>query len=192
MSSIAFIPATIESRRVPMALAVITGGVLLIALAAQVVVPLPFTPVPITGQTFAVLLVGAAGGLALGSATLIAYLAVGALGAPVLAQGAGGLAPFVGPSAGYLAGMVLAAALVGLAADKGWDRRVLPSVVAMAAASALIYGAGLLWLGHSLGTGARETLLLGFVPFLVGDALKLALAASLLPLAWRIRRSLGG
>lgn len=171
--------------------ALVATGVLLLALAAQVVVPLPFTPVPITGQTFAALLVGGAYGLGRGSATLVLYLAVGCLGAPVFADGAAGTAVVLSATGGYLVGMVLAGALVGAAADRGWDRRLLPSLAAMLAGSVVVYGVGATWLALDLGLSASAALDLGVTPFVVGDLLKLALAGALLPGTWRLLSRLG-
>lgn len=165
----------------------VAGGSLLIALSAQVAVPLPWSPVPVTGQTFGVLLVAAALGSRLGLAAVSAYLVQGAMGLPVFAPGgAPGVARLVGPTGGYLVGFALAAFAVGSLAERGWDRRLGPAILAMLAGLALVYVVGLLWLSRFV---APDRLLqAGLVPFLPGEIVKLALAASLLPVARRIVR----
>ncbi|MGI8524549.1 MAG: biotin transporter BioY [Nocardioides sp.] len=166
--------------------ALVVVGVVLVALSAQVSIPLGFTPVPVTGQTFAALLVGGAYGAGRGLTTMAAYLLVGGLGAPVFAEHASGWGILSAPTAGYLAGMLLAAGVVGWAAEHGWDRRLTTSLVAMVVGSVVIYALGLLWLGHALGTSFHDTWVLGAQPFLLGDTLKLALAAGVLPSAWKL------
>lgn len=164
----------------------VLAGTALVALAAQVVIPLPFTPVPITGQTFAVVLVGASLGLLRGLASLLLYVSVGILGAPVYAEQGHGWDVFVGPTGGYLAGFVVAAALTGWLAERRWDRRLPSAVAAMLTGNVVIFLFGLPWLAHVLGTGLEATLEAGLYPFVVGDLLKLYLAGALLPGAWRL------
>lgn len=159
-------------------------GVLLLALLAQVRVQIG--PVPITGQTLGVLLVGAGYGLSLGVSTTLAYLLLGAVGLPLFVGGAGGLAYLAGPTGGYLVGFVLAAALLGAAARRGWDRCLWSSALAMAAASVAIYAVGLAWLHYGSGLPWSTAVAVGLAPFLVGDAIKLAIAAAALPAAWRL------
>src|SRR3972149_2936768 len=132
----------------------VVGGALLTALGSQIEIPL--LPVPITGQTFGVLLAG----------------------------GASGLARLAGPTAGYLVGFVVAAGIVGLLSQRGWDRRIVSTAAAMAIGTLGIYAFGVAWLAHFLGWG--RVLATGVFPFLVGDALKLCLAALALPWAWRL------
>ena len=167
--------------------ALVLGGSLLIALAAQVAFPLPWSPVPVTGQTFAILLVGACLGSRLGLAAVVAYLVEGAIGLPVFAPGGAlGLARFTGPTAGYLVGFALAAFAVGWLAERGWDRRPTRTAVAMLAGEAVIYICGLLWLSRFVpGEGLLEA---GLLPFIPGDLFKVALAALLLPAARRVAR----
>ena len=152
------------------------------AAAAQVRVPLPFTPVPITGQTFAVILCGAAIGARRGAFAQLVYLLLGSAGLPIFAGGACGL-PF-GPSGGYLIGFVPAAYLIGFLVERGWDRRVRTASLAMLLGNAVIYVFGLPWLAAFVGGPATKVLALGLYPFLPGDLLKLALASTLLPTAW--------
>ena len=167
----------------------VLGGSLATGLAAQAAIHLPFTPVPITGQTFAVLLVAALLGSRRGAMSMILYLAEGAAGLPVFGGGAAGPAILAGPTGGYLIGFVPAAWAVGALAERGWDRRVPTTLVAFLAGNALIYAFGLPWL--ALHVGWERTLALGFLPFAIGDALKLLLAAIVLPGGWRLARSRG-
>ncbi len=160
------------------------GGVLLLALLSQVRVPIG--PVPVTGQTLGVLLVGAAFGAPLGIATVAAYLALGAAGLPVFAGGQAGVAYALGPTGGYLVGFALAAALLGRLAARGWDRGLLSCAAAMLLANAVVYVPGLLWLRYSLGLDWGATLAAGLTPFVLGDLVKLAIAAAALPAAWRL------
>lgn len=164
----------------------VVAGAGLVALAAQVSIPLPFTPVPITGQTFAVVLVGASLGAVRGSASLSIYLAAGLLGAPVYADGRHGWEVVSGATGGYLIGFVAAAWLTGLLAERRWDRRFSSAVAAMLTGNVVIYLIGLPWLAIVLDTGLERTLELGLYPFVAGDVLKLYLAGALLPAAWRI------
>jgi biotin transport system substrate-specific component len=160
-----------------------TAASLLTALAARVAVPLPWTPVPVTGQTFAVLLSGAVLGTRRGFLAQSIYLAEGALGLPVFAGGAAGWATFAGPTGGYLAAFPVAAAITGMLAERGWDRRFLTMLGAMLAGSAVIFAAGLVGLSRfvpTLGLFAA-----GLLPFLPGDLVKAAAAALVFPLVWR-------
>jgi biotin transport system substrate-specific component len=164
----------------------VLGGTGFVALAAQVSFNLPFTPVPITGQTFAVVLVGASLGALLGLASLGLYLFVGALGAPIYADGHHGWDVLTGPTGGYIAGFVLAALLTGWLAQRRWDRRFSSAVAAMLTGNVAVYAIGLPWLAADQGLGFEDTLEAGLYPFVVGDLLKLYLAGALLPGAWRL------
>jgi biotin transport system substrate-specific component len=170
----------------------VLAGTGFVALAAQVTIELPFTPVPISGQTFAVLLVGASLGALLGLASLGLYLFVGALGAPIYAQGEGGWSVLTGPTGGYIVGFCCAAALVGWMAQRRWDRRFNSAVAAMLTGNVVIYLFGLPWLAREIGTGLEGTLEAGLYPFVVGDLLKLYLAGALLPSAWKLVERLRG
>lgn len=169
----------------------IVAGAGLVAAAAQVSIPLPFTPVPITGQTFAVVLVGASLGALDGTASLALYLLVGLAGAPIYADGSHGWAVVSGATGGYLIGFVVAATLTGALAERGWDRRFSSSVAAMLSGNVVIYLIGLSWLAVDLNTSLEKTLELGLYPFIVGDLLKLYLAAALLPTAWKLLGRIG-
>jgi biotin transport system substrate-specific component len=155
-------------------------------LAAQVVVPLPFTPVPVTGQTFAVLLGAAALGWQRGFLGMGLYLAAGLAGVPWFSQWRGGTDTLSAPSFGYIVGFVVAAALVGRLAAGGLDRTPARVVLTMVAGNLVIYAFGLPWLMAAVHVGLAKGLHLGVTPFLGGDALKIALAAGLLPSAWAL------
>ena len=166
-------------------LALIAVANLCLVLSAQAAVRLPFTPVPITAQTLAVLMAGALLGRRRGTLAVLAYLAEGAAGLPVFAGGAGGLPYMLGPTGGYLAGFLLAAYITGGLKDRGWERRPLSALAMLALGNLAIYLPGLLWLSRFV--GPEKALALGFFPFLIGDALKLALGAPALLLARRRR-----
>ena len=168
---------------------VVVGFSLLTAAAAQVVVPLPFTPVPLTGQTFAVLLTGALLGPRLGALAMLAYLAEGAAGLPFFRGGAGGVTHFAGATAGYLLAFPAAAYVTGHLAERGWDRRFVTAAAAMALGSLVILACGWAWLALMFKGGA-EAFRLGVAPFLPGDVLKVALAAAALPSGWALLRRL--
>ncbi len=164
--------------------ALLLGGSLLIALSAQLRFILPFSPVPITGQTFTVLLLGALYGSKRGPATVMTYFALGVMGLPVFAGGAFGIARLVGPTAGYLVGFLAAAFIVGLLSERGWDRKPWTTAASMIIGNGIIYMVGVLWLSRFVGWQA--VLSTGFLPFLAGDALKIALATILLPAGWKL------
>lgn len=177
----AVLPAT-SSRD----LLLVVGGALLVAAAAQVQVPLPFTPVPLSGQTLAVSLVGASLGARRGALSLVLYLLAGAVGLPFYAGGEGGLAPLLGPTVGYLVGFVGAAALIGAMAERRADRRPLTAFFSFLAGSAVIFACGVAGLMLTLDLSLSEALVQGVLPFLPGDLVKSALAAGLLPGTWRL------
>lgn len=158
----------------------------LTALAAQVRIPLPFTPVPITGQTFAVLLTGAALGWKLGAAGQLLYVGVGAMGAPIFTDGAGGIEVIQGATGGYLIGFIFAAGLVGRMAERRQDRTFSTMFTAFILGSAVIYVFGVIGLMISADIALVEAVELGVVPFLLGDIIKAAAAGLLLPGAWRL------
>ncbi|HEX7001697.1 MAG TPA: biotin transporter BioY [Trueperaceae bacterium] len=165
------------------ALVCVMAGVILLALLSQVRVPT--LPVPFTGQTLGVLLVGGAFGAPLGLVTVVAYLLLGSIGLPLFAGAESGVAYALGPTGGYLLGFALAAGVLGYLSRRGWDRNVLTCAAAMVLANALIYVPGLLWLRASLHLSWEATLAAGLTPFLLGDLIKLLTAAAALPAAWR-------
>lgn len=156
---------------------------LLTAAAAQLAVHLPWTPVPVTGQTFAVLLVGAALGARRGFAAMALYLAQGAAGLPFFAGGAAGAHFLLGPSGGYLLAFPLAAAATGWLASRAWDRRPLTMFLAMLAGSSVIFALGALQLSRFVPHGT--VLASGVLPFLAGDVVKAAIASGVFPVVWR-------
>ncbi|MGC8856842.1 MAG: biotin transporter BioY [Anaerolineae bacterium] len=166
-------------------LSLILAGALFVALFAQIEIPLPFSPVPITGQTFAVLLVGAALGSRRGAAALLTYLAEGALGLPFFAGGTSGLRVLSGATAGYLFGFVLAAYIIGLLAERGLERNLRTSLIPFLVGTLIIYACGAAWLAIFLGS-LTKALALGIFPFLIGDAGKMVAAALVLPSAWKL------
>ena len=161
-------------------------GALLVAALAQVIIPLLFTPVPITGQTFAVLLVGAALGSKRGAISLALYTIMGALGLPFFAGGASGLTYMSGPTLGYLVGFIATAYVIGLLAEWGLERSVRTSLIPFLVGTSVIYFFGTGWLAVQF--GIEKALTLGVLPFLIGDAIKLVLAALALPAAWKLIR----
>jgi len=165
--------------------ALIISGSLLIALCAQVAILLPFSPVPVTGQTFAVLMIGALLGARRGCLAVIAYIIEGAGGLPVFALGRGGFAVLLGPTGGYLIGFVAASYITGLLAERGWDRRIGTTVLAMVSGNVAIYAFGLSWLCCLMGVN-RSVLVAGLYPFVAGDLLKITAAAILLPSGWKL------
>jgi biotin transport system substrate-specific component len=176
---LAALPLASAGRQV----ALVAMGTALLALSAKVNLPLPY--VPMTMQSLVVLMIGAAYGARLGTATLVAYLAEGALGLPVFAGPVGGLAVLAGPTGGYLAGFVLGALLLGVLADRGWTRSMPVLGLAMLAGHVVILGAGFAWLAGGLGLGAAKAFAVGVVPFIAGSLVKSALGAIALPLLQR-------
>lgn len=162
----------------------IITGALLIYLTALISIRVPGTPVPISGQTFGVLLVGGALGFRRGLAATGLYVLLGAIGLPVFAEHKDGLQVIFGATGGYLIGFILAGAVVGRLAELGWDRNLLGALGAMAIGNVLIYVIGLPWLAVVAGYSPTETIQGGLLPFVFGDVLKLVLAAVLFPAAW--------
>lgn len=164
-------------------IALVVGGAVLTGLAAQLSVPVPGSPVPVTGQTFAALLIGASLGARRGFLSLALYALVGMAGVPWFSEGASGAGI---ATLGYVLGMALAAAAVGALARRGGDRSVLRTAVTMVLGSAIIYAVGVPYLAVSAGLSLSSALSVGLVPFLLGDALKAALAMGALPAVWKL------
>lgn len=186
------IDAILPHRRAIHNVILVAFFTVLIALSAQVAIPLPFTPVPLTLQTLTVLLTGALLGSRLGAVTLLAYLAEGLAGLPVFAGGLNawsassipGVPVIMGPTLGYLIGFVFAAALVGFLAERGWDRRWWTTCLAMLLGNLVIYAFGVGWL--STIAGLTIAVAKGLIPFLIGDAIKIAAAMAALPGGWAL------
>jgi biotin transport system substrate-specific component len=166
------------------AVVLIALGTAVLTLSAKVNLPLPY--VPMTLQTLAVLMIGAVYGWRLGSATVMVYLAEGAIGLPVFAGPVGGLAPLFGPTAGYLAGFVAAAFITGWLAERGWDRSVPLLFAAMGLGHLVILAAGFLWLAVGMQLGFEKAWLVGIVPFIAASVIKNALGAALVPAIRRV------
>ena len=162
-----------------------------VALTAQIRIPLSFTPVPITGQTLGILLTGSVIGMRRGALALALYLVWGAIGLPVFAGGVSGTSHFMGSTGGYLLAYPLAAAIVGYLAERGWDR--IPSRLAamLVLGNLSIYVPGVLWLACFVG-GIAPAIWLGFVPFIIGDGIKILLALALMPTGWKIVNRIQG
>jgi biotin transport system substrate-specific component len=158
-------------------------GTALLTLSAKVNLPLPY--VPMTLQTLVVLVIGAAYGARLGALTVMVYLAEGAIGLPVFAGPIGGLAPLIGPTAGYLFGFVAAAYATGWLSERGWDRSVLRLFVAMGLGHIIILGCGFGWLAYGMKLGLEKAWLVGIAPFFAASVIKNALGAALVPAARR-------
>jgi biotin transport system substrate-specific component len=154
-------------------------GVALLAVSAKISLPLPY--VPMTLQTLVVLMVGAVYGWRLGTLTIIAYLAVGALGLPVFAGPVGGLKPLTGATAGFLSGFVVAAFITGWFSERGWDRSMVRLFVVMAIGHIVIMAMGFAWLAYGMKLGAEKAWLVGVMPFLAGALVKNTLGAILVP-----------
>ena len=174
----------------------VLGGLAFMWVMTQVAIPLePFSPVPITGQTLSVLLIGAAFGAVRGGATIGLYLALGAMNLPrAFAEGKTGVEflQAASPTGGYLVGFVIAAVVVGYLAQRGWDRSLGSALGAMLIGQVIIFTLGVAWLGNALGVPAQKAMEFGLYPFVIGDVIKLALAAGLLPTAWRLIKDRAG
>jgi biotin transport system substrate-specific component len=169
-------------------LVLIVGGAAFVGLAAQVAIPLPFTPVPLTLQTFAVLLAGAALGSVRGVLAMLLYAVAGVVGVPWFAESSSG---YSAPSFGYILGFILAAFIVGRIAEHGATRSVARTAGLMVVGNLVIYAVGVTWLKFAIGVDWATAISLGLTPFLIGDAIKIAAAAGLLPLTWRGLRKAG-
>jgi biotin transport system substrate-specific component len=160
-------------------------GVAFISLLAQIAIPVPGSPVPVTGQTLGVLLLATSFGATLGTTTFFTYLLVGALGAPVFANGGSGIERIVGATGGYLVGMLLTSALLGYLGGRRWDQKFKTALPAMLIGNVLTFGFGLLWLHQYTGKDWAWTISAGFTPFIIGEILKIAIAGTSLPLIWQ-------
>jgi biotin transport system substrate-specific component len=168
----------------------IVGGSLTIGLCAQIAFWLPFSPVPVTGQTFAVLLLAALLGARRGSLSVIAYILEATAGLPFFALGRSGVAVLLGPTGGYLVGFIAASYIIGRLAERRWDRQIWTTLLAMVCGSIVIYICGLIRLSYFVGF-SRHLLIQGLYPFIFGDIAKILLATVLLPSAWKILKYSG-
>ena len=167
----------------------VMAGVAFIALLAQIAIPVPGSPVPVTGQTLAVLLIGTTYGARLGVLTFATYLLAGVAGAPIFAPSATsanhGVDRLIGATGGYLVGMLIASLVLGYLADRKADQKFRTSFPALLLGDAIIFTFGLLWLQQTLDLSWSKTIAAGFTPFILGEALKIAITATSLPLVWR-------
>jgi len=163
----------------------VMGGVGFITVMAQVAIPVPGSPVPVTGQTLAVLLIGTTYGARLGLVTFATYLLAGVAGAPIFAGSTHGIEKVIGATGGYLVGMLIASFLLGYLADRKADQKFKTSFLALLLGDAVIFFFGLTWLHFSLDLSWSATIAAGLTPFIFGEALKIAITATSLPLVWR-------
>ena len=167
----------------------VAAGVAFIALLAQIAIPVPGSPVPVTGQTLAVLLIGTTYGARLGVLTFATYLLAGVAGAPIFAPSGTsanhGIDRLIGATGGYLVGMLVASLVLGYLADRKADQKFRTSFPALLFGDAIIFTLGLLWLQQTLDLSWSKTIAAGFTPFILGEALKIAITATSLPLVWR-------
>ena len=175
-------PATNGLLRLAAQLVLVLAGSMLLAASAQFKMVIPFSPVPVTGQTLVVLMIGLAYGSRLGAVTVLAYIFAGLRGLPVFAGGTSGWVVMAGPSGGYLVGFLAAVFVMGLLAERGMGRNILSTALAMLAGNMVIYLFGYAWLASLIGPG--KAFVFGVQPFLWGDAIKLVVAACLMPVAW--------
>ena len=166
-------------------LPILLGFNLLLVACSYISFTIPISPIPITGQTFGVLLIAMTLGMTRGSGVVLAYLLEGALGLPVFAGGMAGIAKFIGPTGGYLLGFLVAAYLVGYLADKGWDRGYVKSLTARSLGTAVIFACGMLWLATFVGT--ELVIATGLIPFIPGAIMKIFLAFAILPTLWKTK-----
>jgi biotin transport system substrate-specific component len=168
-------------------LALIISGSIFLSLCAQISIILPFSPVPVTGQTFGVMIIGVILGRIRGVAAVVLYLLEGSLGLPVFASAKFGMIHLFGPTGGYLFGFIPAVYFVGYFFERGWSRTVLKSLIILTIAHIIIFVCGITWL--SLFTGYSNVLSIGFYPFLPGALVKISLATILIPYSLRLFNS---
>ena len=167
-------------------IALISGGVLLLAASAQIAIPVPGSPVPVTGQTLGVLLIGTSYGSGIGLATFAIYLLAGIVGAPVFAGASFGMEKITGATGGYLIGMLITTYVLGLLAKRNLDQKFLTALPSMLLGNVIIFSCGIIWLHHFTGKDWTWTINAGLTPFIVGEILKIAIAGTSLPILWRL------
>ena len=177
----AIIPRTSAASQISL---ILTGTVFL-ALMAQISFPIPGSPVPFTGQTLGVLLLGTAYGAGLGFSTMAFYLLMGIAGAPIFASGSSGLEKVVGATGGYLVGMLIASLVIGALAGRKWDQKIRTVIPTMVIGNAIIFTFGLIWLHQYTGENWRWTFEKGLTPFVLGELIKIAIASTALPAVWK-------
>lgn len=186
MSEIAILRHAVVSRSTALTQAgLILGGTIFLGLMAQIAIPVPGSPVPVTGQTLAVLLLGTAYGANLGFATLAFYILMGIAGAPIFSSGHHGLTWLTGPTGGYLVGMALASVVLGALAGRKWDQKIATVIPTMLIGEIIVFGFGLTWLQHATGMTWSMAISKGFSPFVLGEIIKIGIASTALPTLWR-------
>jgi len=178
--------ADLIPRSIVTDVALVAGAALFVGVLAQINIHLSFTPVPITGQTLGVLLAGSALGWKRGSLAMALYLALGLVGVPWYSNHTHGWSVASGTTGGYLVGFIVAAAVCGWLAAQGNDRKVLPAMGSMVVGNVIIYAFGVTWLAHVLHMSLAKAIPLGLTPFLLGDAVKVIIAALILPASWKM------
>lgn len=161
-------------------------GTVFLAAMAQISFPIPGSPVPFTGQTLGVLLLGTAYGASLGFSTMAFYLLMGILGAPIFASGSHGLERVVGATGGYLVGMLLSTLVIGALAGRKWDQKIKTVIPTMLIGNVIVFSVGLFWLHQYTGESWSWTFEKGLTPFILGELLKIAIASTTLPVVWRL------
>jgi biotin transport system substrate-specific component len=164
----------------------VVGAALFTAICAQISIPVPGSPVPVTGQTFAVLVAGAALGANRGAASMLLYMALGLIGLPVYSDGESGFQVIWGATGGYIVGFILAAYVIGRLAEARYDRAPVKALPVFAMGSILVFAIGVPWLAVAADLSLVRAIELGFVPFILGGIVKAAAAAAVLPAAWRL------
>jgi biotin transport system substrate-specific component len=166
-------------------ISLILTGTVFLALMAQISFPIPGSPVPFTGQTLGVLLLGTAYGASLGFSTMAFYLLMGILGAPIFASGSHGLEKIVGATGGYLVGMLISILVLGALAGRKWDQKIKTVIPTMIIGNSIVFAFGLIWLHQYTGQSWAWTFEKGLTPFIFGELLKIAIASTTLPVVWR-------
>jgi biotin transport system substrate-specific component len=166
----------------------VIGGVFFLALMAQIAIPVPGSPVPVTGQTLGALLLGTAYGSSLGFTTLFFYILAGVAGAPIFTSHTSGFDHLTGATGGYLIGMLIASSVTGFLAGRKWDQKIATVIPTMLIGTAIIFTFGLVWLHQSTGQTWSWTFAKGFSPFVIGEFLKIAIASTALPTLWKFVR----
>ena len=166
-------------------ISLILTGTVFLALMAQISFPIPGSPVPFTGQTLGVLLLGTAYGAGLGFSTIAFYLLMGMAGAPIFSSGSSGIERVVGATGGYLVGMLISSLVLGALAGRKWDQKIKTVIPTMLIGNSIIFAVGLIWLHQYTGESWRWTFEKGLTPFLLGEILKIAIASTALPAVWK-------
>jgi biotin transport system substrate-specific component len=182
-----FVPNT-KIRALGYHVSLILAGTLLLTVSSKISMILPFSPIPVTMQTFAVLLLGALLGSKRGSLTVFVYLMEGCAGLPVFAKGGSGIAYLMGPTGGYLLGFIFAAYITGALAERGWDRKFGTTFLAMLTGNMVLFFMGMIWL--SAFVGIEKAIVAGLFPFIAGELFKMVAAGALLPTGWKALKRL--